>query len=201
MNSFFELSENVKCRIEEYVDFLMAYNKKINLVSRKITDDDLSILIGETVLLEKYLSNDVVVDVGSGNGILGIPIAIINNSKKIILIERKLKKVVFLNEAKLNLNIKNIDIFNVDIKGFIKENKQKNMSLVARGFPANEFLLNLVSNSMVNEVIIITSKRKIKKNLKSMENVEQKIYNIPFREELKILKMENVSRETVEKKV
>ena len=52
----------------------------------------------------------------------------------------------------------------------------------------------------VCEVVCITSLKKIEKLQIPLENIRKTIYNIPFRDVIKILKMENVSRETISTK-
>ncbi len=42
-------------RIDQYVEILLEYNKKTNLISRKITTEGLNQLLDETLLLESYL--------------------------------------------------------------------------------------------------------------------------------------------------
>jgi 16S rRNA (guanine527-N7)-methyltransferase len=153
--------------------------------------------VNETVLLNEYISDDTdtIVDVGSGNGLLGIPIAIINKNKKIILVEPKKKKNTFLREVKERIELPNVEIAGVSIEEYLKKWKEKSVSLIARGFPGLSTLCGYVKKSMVKEAILITSENKIKKNQKHLESVKKKIYNVPLRTHLKILKMEKTDRE------
>lgn len=175
----------------------MEVNKKVNLVSRKITPGELDQLVNETVLLNEYISEDIpiIVDAGSGNGLLGIPIAIINKNKKIILVEPKKKKNIFLREVKERMELSNVEIAGVSIEEYLKKWKEKSVSLIARGFPGLNSLCGYVKKGMVKEAILITSENKIKKNQKHLESVKKKIYNVPLRTYLKILKMEKTERE------
>jgi len=77
-----------------------------------------------------------------------------------------------------------------------KINKAMRFSIIARGFPDNAKLISYVKNRVAEEVILITSLSKIKKIEKGIEKCEQRIYNVPFRDNLKILYTANVSRET-----
>lgn len=197
---FFELSESKRRLIEKYMVYLLECNKKINLISRKVSKSTLLRLISETVFLGKLINGSTVIDAGSGNGILGIPLSIMFGEKKFVLCERKEKKAAFLKEAKENLSLSNVYVCSEDVVDYLKKGKLENTSLIARGFPDIEMLIVLFYKKIVNEVLIITSAVKIKKNKKNVENTDQKIYNIPCRNYLKILKMENVSRETTEKK-
>ena len=69
-------------------------------------------------------------------------------------------------------------------------------SLVARGFPSLKTIAKTLLDKKIREVVVITSLKKIEKLNIPLEKVSRTIYNITFRDVIKILKMENVSRET-----
>lgn len=181
--------------ITEYVEILLDANTKINLISRQITTEELNQLLNETFLLNDYISSDIVIDAGSGNGLLGIPIAIINKNKKIILVEPKQKKITFLKNVKERMKLTNVEIIGTSLEECLKKSKRKYGSLISRGFPTLAPIINYVKNGLVKEAIIITSENKIKKNEKHLVSVKKKIYNVPLRTNLKILKMEKTDRE------
>jgi len=191
-----EIDFKTKKSIETYMVYLMEYNQKVNLISRKITGNALKQLVEETLLLEQYISKNEIIDAGSGNGILGIPIALKNPGKIINLIESKEKKAIFLEDIKKKMFLTNVRVYCCSIKEFVNRTKIKETSLVARGFPGLEIFCDFLKKEQIKEVVCITSQNKIKKINKYMVNVKKKAYNIPLRKNLKILKMENVSRET-----
>lgn len=178
-----------KKKIEEYIENLMEYNKKINIISRNVDKKGIERLVEETMLLDKLITNSTIVDVGSGNGILGVPIAIMNRQKQIKLVESKIKKAAFLDLLIRTISLKNVEVYNLDIKEYFKRNLEKGVTLIARGFPKNEMLYDLIKKGFAQELVIITSKNKIKKNKKALENTDKNVYNIFFRDNLVILKI------------
>ena len=182
--------------INEYIETMLEYNIKANVISRKIKKEDIDKLIDETILVREKISTKTIIDAGSGNGILGIPLSIMNPGIKIFLVEPEKKKYEFLVYAVNKLKLKNIEVIKATILTFYKTFKFKKTTLVARGFPDNIMLVKLLEKNLTNELILITSVNKIKKMKKDIEKFEQKIYNIPFRDYIKIIKMRNVSRET-----
>ena len=167
----------------------MEYNQKVNLVSRNITPDELRQLVAESLLLNEYISFNTIADAGSGNGLLGIPIAAANPVKKIFLVEPKKKKTTFLQFAKNELNLKNIEILPVSLEEFLKKNKITPLTVISRGFPDLSPLCSYVKKGMINEAVVITSENKIKKNQIHLESLGQKTYNVPLRDFLKVLKI------------
>jgi len=187
--------------INKYIDILLKYNKISNLVSRKLNNNDIKNIIEETFLLNNYINNNIVIDAGSGNGLLGIPIGILNKEKKIILVETKEKKVFYLKKMIRNLELRNITVYSGGIDNyFVNEKKNnKNNTLVARGFPNNYELFKHLKNNEINELILITIEDKVKKIKNTVDNIKKYVYNIPSKDNLKIIKLEKVSRETVKK--
>src|SRR4030065_349432 len=102
-----------------FIDFLLAYNKKVNLVSRRSTRETLDLLVAETLLLKKFITTPLIIDAGSGGGLLGIPLAISFPEKEIILTETIRKKANFLKEAILLLGLGNAKMFEGPIQEFM----------------------------------------------------------------------------------
>jgi len=114
------ISQNVSretfSTIHNYVTLLLAWNKKIALISRRMTEEDIYLHISDALNIAKQLHHtNAILEVGSGNGILGISLAIILNDKKYFLIERNKKKCAFLQEMKCALSLP-IHIHNTDVK-------------------------------------------------------------------------------------
>lgn len=94
---------------------IIEENKKISLVSKR----DLYFIarkhFTDSVLISKFIKESSITDIGSGAGFPGVPIAILNPDKKIFLVERNLKKSIFLKEIKIYLNLKNVEVIREDI--------------------------------------------------------------------------------------
>ena len=186
----------LKMKLDAYVDFLLTYNDKVNLVSKKSTRETINILISESMMLNKYLSTDFVIDAGSGGGLLGIPLALSFPEKRMVLTETIQKKANFLTLAIKELDLKNVTVWNGSIQEYMQRQKKIFGTLVSRGFPHLEILADYVIKKSISELILITSPLKINKIQNKMANVQQNSYNIPSRDNLIIFKLENVSRET-----
>lgn len=187
----------VKNSILKYVDILWEFNAKINLVSRRMSSEGLGQLLNETLFLNGFISkgSDTVVDAGSGNGILGVPVAVVNKNKKIILVEPVKKKISFLEEVKDRMGLLNVEVAGESIEEYLKKNKNRGRTLIARGFPDLGVFCDYIGKGYIDEAVLITAENKIKKNEKRLESVEKKIYNVSLRTYLKILKMEKRTRE------
>jgi 16S rRNA (guanine527-N7)-methyltransferase len=93
---------------------LFKWNKKVNLISIKEEDrfierhiiDSLSVLL--KIDLQK---NDRLLDLGSGNGLPGIPLAIMIPEMTVDLLESNFKKCIFLKHITSKLGLGNTSVF------------------------------------------------------------------------------------------
>ena len=95
-------------RIETYVDLLLEENRKINLVSRETSRDDLRRLTVESLVPLTLLELPVgrYLDIGSGGGLPSIPILLAGAvSGESLLVERTQKKAAVLRRILLELGL------------------------------------------------------------------------------------------------
>ena len=93
-----------------YMELLLEWNEKINLTA--ITDESEIILkhFVDSLTILKYIGeNDKIIDVGTGAGFPGIPIAIMMPNVKITLLDSLNKRINFLNEVIKGLDLKNVE--------------------------------------------------------------------------------------------
>lgn len=96
----------------QYLDLLLEAGKNLNLSSIKEKDqaihkhlvDSLTVL---SLLKLPKTGSGLWIDLGSGGGLPGIPLAIACPEKKIVLIEATGKKCVFLNQCVKDLKLEN----------------------------------------------------------------------------------------------
>ena len=103
----------------KYMYMLIEWNEKINLTA--ITDPEEIILkhFIDSITIYKDLPHGAkIVDVGTGAGFPGIPLAIIDNKLKITLVDSLNKRLVFLQEVKKELKLENIEIIHSRAEDF-----------------------------------------------------------------------------------
>lgn len=105
-----ELTEEQIINFFEYMNLLLEWNEKINLTAITDVNDIILKHFIDSMTIVKYLKeNNTMIDVGTGAGFPGIPIAIIDKTKKITLLDSLNKRINFLNEVSRELNINNIE--------------------------------------------------------------------------------------------
>ncbi len=89
-----------------YMEELMRWNKKINLTGARSIEHAVRELLYDTFFLHKHLQADhSILDLGSGSGILSIPLSILNNTVYIFSIDKSLRKIQFQRHIKRTLHL------------------------------------------------------------------------------------------------
>lgn len=92
-----------------YMKLLLEWNKKINLTAITNEDDIILKHFVDSLTIKKYISeNEKIIDIGTGAGFPGIPLAIMNKNNKITLMDSLNKRIVFLNDVIDKLKLTNV---------------------------------------------------------------------------------------------
>ena len=99
------LSVNERARLQQYVDLLLFWNKRINLIGAATSEEVWERHINDCAQLRKYIpENKSLIDLGTGGGLPGIVLSILLTNP-IILVESDQRKCVFLREVKRQLRL------------------------------------------------------------------------------------------------
>jgi 16S rRNA (guanine(527)-N(7))-methyltransferase RsmG len=95
-----------------YRELVLKWNKRVALVSRSTPEESLERLIRHALEAVRVLPEHIqsVVDVGSGAGLPGIPIAVSRPDCAVRLVERSQNKAYFLAAAVRELKVGNVEI-------------------------------------------------------------------------------------------
>jgi 16S rRNA (guanine527-N7)-methyltransferase len=103
--------------ISMYIDMLLKWNERINLTAVRDPDEIVTRHFGESLFAAQQLFPSPtgqgcrVLDLGSGAGFPGLPIALWNPDLPVTLIESNQKKATFLREVVRSLQLPNVEVF------------------------------------------------------------------------------------------
>ena len=80
----------------QYVELLQKWNQTYNLTAIEDSSEIISKHILDSLSVSKYLEGKNIIDVGSGAGLPGIPLAILFSDKKFTLLDSNVKKIRFM---------------------------------------------------------------------------------------------------------
>lgn len=94
----------------EYVTELMNWNRVYNLTSVRRPTDIVTRHILDSLTLLPYLHGDRILDIGTGAGLPGIPLAIACPEREFVLLDSSSKKLRFVRQTLGILNLDNVTL-------------------------------------------------------------------------------------------
>lgn len=106
-----------------YVEMLNKWNKAYNLTSVRDPMEMLVRHIMDSIVVSPYLEGERFIDVGTGPGLPGIPLAIMQPEKAFYLLDSLGKRIRFIKQVLHELNITNVTTVQSRVEEFQPEEK------------------------------------------------------------------------------
>ena len=104
-----QLTDLQKDQLIQLVQLLHKWNKAYNLTSVRDPQEMLVKHILDSIVVSPYLQGDRFIDVGTGPGLPGLPLAIINPTKQFVLLDSLGKRISFIRNAVRELGLTNVE--------------------------------------------------------------------------------------------
>ncbi len=104
-----DLDAVARGRLLEYLALLVKWNQVYNLTAIREPERMLSHHLLDSLAVLPHIDAGRLLDVGSGGGLPGIPLAIARPSLQVTLLEASHKKAAFLQQAVIELGLTNVE--------------------------------------------------------------------------------------------
>lgn len=112
-----------KKQLIDFVGMLNKWNKAYNLTSVRDPEAMLIRHIMDSLVVSKHLQGKRFIDVGTGPGLPGIPLAIMNPDKQFVLLDSLGKRIRFQKQVSFELGIHNISSVESRVEAYQPEDK------------------------------------------------------------------------------
>jgi 16S rRNA (guanine527-N7)-methyltransferase len=119
-------------KIEQYLLLIEKWNKIHNLTAIRNPQEMLVQHIADSLAVLPHIKGPRIVDVGTGAGLPGIPIALARPDWQIILVESNRKKTAFLQQVKIELRLQNVEIVAQRIENMMTDDEVN--TVISRAF-------------------------------------------------------------------
>ncbi|MCL1114281.1 MULTISPECIES: 16S rRNA (guanine(527)-N(7))-methyltransferase RsmG [Shewanella] len=106
-----------------FVEMLAKWNKAYNLTSVRDPEQMLIRHIMDSLAVSPYLDGQRFIDVGTGPGLPGIPLAIMNPEKQFVLLDSLGKRIRFQKQVQFELKINNITSVESRVEAYQPDDK------------------------------------------------------------------------------
>ncbi len=100
----------------DYLLLLTKWNKVYNLTSVRDTGEMITRHLFDSLAILPFLNGQSLLDVGSGGGLPGIPVAICRPELTVVLLDSNSKKTRFLQQAKAELSLDNVTVVHARVE-------------------------------------------------------------------------------------
>lgn len=104
------LPENVRQKLLDYLALLQKWNKVHNLTAVRDPEEMVTLHLLDSLSVLPYIKAKRLLDVGSGAGLPGIPLAICLPDLQVTVMDSSHKKASFMRQAKAELDIPNLEV-------------------------------------------------------------------------------------------
>ena len=180
------ITESEQDRLAGYLRLLLKWNSAYNLTAVRDPQEMVVRHLLDSLSVLPYISGQALLDAGTGPGLPGIPLAIMQPGRRFTLLDSNGKKIRFVRQAALELELENVIAVQQRIED---QNPTATLDLVmARAFTALPQLYRMCSPLLRRGGRLLAMKgtaRSIADEISDLEGVTTEVHrvNVPFLEE------------------
>lgn len=140
-------SQHVESLIQ-LVELLSKWNKAYNLTAIKRQSDMITHHIMDSLAVLPFTTGQKMLDVGTGPGFPGLPLAIFKPDISFVLLDSNSKKTRFIQQAVMHLGLENVKIHHGRIEQYNPE--QKPDRIISRAFTHLSNFIDLTNNHLAD---------------------------------------------------
>jgi len=129
-----ELDADVHATLLEFLQLLAKWNKVYNLTAVREIEQMIPRHLLDSLAVLPYLRGRRVLDIGTGAGLPGIPLALARPDLHFALLDGNAKKIRFVTQAVHELGINNVEVVNATVEKY--HATEKFDTLLTRAFAA-----------------------------------------------------------------
>ena len=105
-------------RLIDFVNLLEKWNQVYNLTAIRERGQMIPAHLLDSLSILKFIKGLSILDVGSGAGLPGIPLALCLPRKRFVLLDSSVKKTRFLQQAVIELRMNNVQVCKTNVKNY-----------------------------------------------------------------------------------
>lgn len=145
--------------IEQLLNFIKLiekWNKAYNLTAIRDREEMARLHILDSLSIIPHIEGKRVIDIGTGAGLPGIPLAICLPEIDFTLLDSNAKKTRFVQQAVLELKLKNVEVIHNRVENYHPE--QAYDAVLTRAFASLSDIMKLTAHLLVQDGVLLAMK-------------------------------------------
>ncbi|WP_394751923.1 16S rRNA (guanine(527)-N(7))-methyltransferase RsmG [Crenothrix sp.] len=139
-----------------FIKLLAKWNKAYNLTAIRKLEDMVSLHLLDSLAIVPYIHGQRVIDIGTGAGLPGIPLAICLPDLHFSLLDSNAKKTRFVQQAILELKLNNVRVFHSRVEDYQPELGFD--TVTTRAFASLPVIIDLTRHLLAENAIVLAMK-------------------------------------------
>src|SRR5438445_5925919 len=145
----YSFSDETEEKLIVYLELLRKWNRVYNLTAIRDLKESVLLHIIDSLTIRQYLHGMRVIDIGTGAGLPGIPLALTCPDKQFVLLDSNSKKTRFLTQVMCDLSLKNVDVVHARCEDYNPDIKFD--SILSRAFASIEVMLETTQHLLAEQ--------------------------------------------------
>jgi 16S rRNA (guanine527-N7)-methyltransferase len=143
-------------QLMSFIKLLEKWNKAYNLTSIRNTEDMVSLHLLDSLAILPFIEGKYVIDIGTGAGLPGIPLAIYLPGIDFTLLDSNAKKTRFVQQAILELKLNNVTVCHSRVENYLPETSFD--TVITRAFASLSDIVKLSAHLVSQSGVILAMK-------------------------------------------
>ncbi len=135
-------SQDQRGKLIKFIDLLARWNRAYNLTAVREPLAMVSRHLLDSLAVSPYLVGSSLLDLGTGAGLPGLPLAILNPEKRFVLLDSNGKKIRFVRQATMDLGLANVEVIQARMESY--RPGEKFATIITRAVADQETLRRVV---------------------------------------------------------
>ncbi|MDB4165970.1 16S rRNA (guanine(527)-N(7))-methyltransferase RsmG [Gammaproteobacteria bacterium] len=150
---------NAQQKLLHYLHLIVKWNKHFNLSGITAIQEMVPLHLLDSLAISPYLEGERILDIGSGAGLPGIPLAIANPDKTFVLLDSNGKKTRFLFQVKVALELSNVEIVDARVDEYLSTADTGEFSLITcRAFSSISSIVKMIEKPLASGTKLLAMK-------------------------------------------
>lgn len=140
----------------QFIALIEKWNKAYNLTAVRDKEAMVRLHILDSLAICPHLHGKLLIDIGTGAGLPGIPLAIYCPEMEFVLLDSNAKKTRFVQQAILELKLKNVSVLQSRVEDY--QPAQGFDTVVSRAFASMSEIIKLTSHLLNQDGLLLAMK-------------------------------------------